>query len=73
MEQCTSTTKFRVQHFINMHAGVGTHIDAPAHCILNGPTVTDIAWEQLISPCVIHLSSKASSNYKISDGDILSF
>jgi kynurenine formamidase len=72
-EQCTSSTKFRVQHF-NMPAGIGTHMDAPAHCIPNGPTITDIALEQLISPCVvINLSSKASSNYKIRVADILSF
>lgn len=72
-EQCTSNTKFRVQHF-NMPAGIGTHIDAPAHCIPNGSTITDIALEQLISPCiVINVSTKADPKYKISCADILSF
>ena len=71
--QCTSSTKFRVQHF-NMPAGIGTHMDAPAHCIPNGLTITDITLEQLISPCiVINVASKADSNYQVSGTDILSF
>ena len=32
---CTTPVKFRVQT-INMVAGLGTHIDAPAHCIPGG-------------------------------------
>lgn len=35
---CTTNPQFRVQS-IKMHAGIGTHIDAPAHYVQNGQTV----------------------------------
>lgn len=61
---------FRVQH-IKMHAGIGTHIDAPSHRIQGGLSVADISVEQLVVPiCMIDVSGKAGANYEISVQDI---
>lgn len=61
---------FRVQQ-IDMHAGVGTHMDAPSHRILGGSSIADIPVEQLVVPvCVIDVSKKTDPNYKISFQDI---
>ncbi|WP_410054752.1 cyclase family protein [Legionella genomosp. 1] len=38
---CNSDVKFRLERF-RMEAGVGTHMDAPAHCVLAGPSVEQI-------------------------------
>ena len=51
-ESCTTTTKFRVQKLC-LHAGVGTHIDAPAHCIPGGRTVEMLSLRELIAPCLV--------------------
>ncbi|NQY43560.1 MAG: cyclase family protein, partial [Legionellales bacterium] len=72
-EDCQTDVKFHVQH-INMQAGIGTHIDAPAHCINNGKTVENFSLDELISPCIcINVSSKAQSTFKVSIKDILEF
>ncbi|MBX9922517.1 MAG: cyclase family protein [Rhabdochlamydiaceae bacterium] len=64
---------FRVQQ-IKMHAGVGTHMDAPSHCIPEGACIADIPVHQLIAPaCVINVSHKASKDYAISVEDILCY
>lgn len=47
----TAEVKFRVQN-IEMCAGVGTHMDAPAHCIAGGTDIAGITLQQLIVPCV---------------------
>lgn len=60
---CTSTTKFRVQE-ISFAAGTGTHIDAPAHCILGGRTVDQLTQQELITSCVV---IDASTYCKIED------
>jgi kynurenine formamidase len=61
---------FRVQK-VNMHAGVGTHMDAPSHRIEGGISISDIPLENLISPaCVIDVSKKADADYEISGADI---
>lgn len=53
---------FRVQQ-IKMHAGIGTHIDAPAHCTPGGLCIDALPLEQLIAPCVcIDVSKKALAN-----------
>lgn len=70
---CSSHTKFRVQR-INMHAGIGTHIDAPAHCISGGITIENISLRELIIPgVVINIANKAHENYQISLQDIQEF
>ena len=61
---------FRV-HQIKMHAGIGTHMDAPSHRIQEGLSIADIPVEQLVAPiCVIDVSRKAGANYEISVQDI---
>lgn len=61
---------FRVQQ-LKMHAGVGTHMDAPSHRIEGGGSIAEIPLEQLIVPaCVIDVSKKADADYEISVEDI---
>ena len=70
---CSSETKFRVQQ-INIHAGIGTHMDAPAHCILDGLAIDQIPLSQLIAPCVvIDISEKSDAQYSLSIEDIEAF
>src|SRR5438552_336609 len=72
-KDATTEYKFRVQQ-LKMHAGVGTHIDAPSHCIPNGKNVEALALEHLIAPCfVIDVSAKTDKNYSVSIQDILEF
>ncbi len=71
-EQCTTNTKFRVQQ-LKMHAGVGTHMDAPAHCIVGGKSIDELDINNFIAPCiVIDVSDKAHENYIIGMNDIKS-
>lgn len=64
-EDCSTDCKFLVQR-IETLAGIGTHIDAPAHCFPGGKTVNDLPVEMLISPCiVIDVSNEAHANYSI--------
>ena len=70
---CQTNTKFRVQH-IKMHAGIGTHIDAPAHCTPGSTTVDQLALEDLIVPCIcIDVSARMSEEYRLSTEDVLKF
>ena len=70
---CTTPVKFRVQN-ITMHAGVGTHIDAPAHCISGAKTVDELRLDDLIAPCVvIDISKQAHAKYQCLSSDIHSF
>ena len=70
---CQTEVKFHVQH-ISMQAGIGTHIDAPAHCISNGKTIEKFSLDELISPCIcINISNKIKPTYKLSVEDILEF
>lgn len=70
---CSAAVKFRVQQ-IKMHAGIGTHIDAPAHCIPNAMTVEQIPLTDLIAPCVmIDVSHRADENYQVSVQDVKQF
>lgn len=49
---CTTQTKFRVQELI-LHAGTGTHVDAPGHCIPGGRTVEQLWLDELVAPCIV--------------------
>lgn len=72
-DTCTTPVKFKVQQ-IKMHAGVGTHIDAPAHCCPDGKTVEKINLDDLICECiVINVSHKANEDYSVSLKDIKDF
>ncbi len=56
------------------HAGVGTHMDAPAHFIRNGATVSDIPLDQLIVPaCVLDLSDKMDPDLFVMPEDIFAY
>lgn len=72
---CSSVKKdydqiFRVQK-LTMHAGIGTHMDAPSHRFKNGASIANIPIEQLIAPlCIIDVRSKAHQDYMISVDDI---
>lgn len=65
--------QFRVQQ-VKMHAGIGTHLDAPSHRFHEGGGVDSIPLTSLIVPaCVIDVSRKAYADYEISVEDILAF
>lgn len=66
-------TKFRVQK-ITMHAGAGTHMDAPAHCISGGKCVSDIPLRDLLKPCVvIDVSERTNAGFQMTKEDVLMF
>lgn len=72
-DKCTTDVKFRVQQ-VSMAAGIGTHMDAPAHCISGAKTIDKIPLEQLIAPCVvINVSDKTHEKYSVSVNDIKDF
>ncbi|MFK8039735.1 MAG: cyclase family protein [Rickettsiaceae bacterium] len=72
-DDCTTDVKFRIQE-INMHAGVGTHIDAPGHIIRGGAMVGDFELESLVRPCIrIDASNGVNANSQLSADDILVF
>lgn len=60
---------FRV-HKIKMHAGVGTHMDAPAHRFKDKRSIAEIPLEKLfVSMCVIDVREKADADYEVSVED----
>lgn len=68
-----SQTSFKVQS-VTMNCGIGTHIDAPAHCFKNFPTVDQIPLEQLINPGIlIDISSRQNPHNNLSINDIYEF
>ncbi|MFT5319064.1 MAG: kynurenine formamidase [Chlamydiales bacterium] len=70
---CDTDVQFRVQE-LKMVAGIGTHIDAPAHCIPGALTVDALKVDDLVAPCVcIDVSDKVSSTFSVSTNDILAF
>jgi kynurenine formamidase len=70
---CTTKTKFRVQK-ICMVAGIGTHMDAPAHCIPGAQTIDKLALSALCVPCVvIDVRAQANDQYAINLHDIEQF
>lgn len=70
---CQGEVKFRVGQLM-MNAGIGTHLDAPAHCIPGGLTIEQIPLSQLLAPCiVIDVSEHCDERYQISIKDIKNF
>ncbi|KTC84049.1 cyclase family protein [Legionella brunensis] len=68
-----AAVSFRVQR-LTMDAGIGTHLDAPAHCIKGGKTIAELHLNELIAPCVVIDVSKAiTTDYKVDTKDILDF
>lgn len=69
-QDAKSQTKFRVQT-LNMQAGIGTHIDAPLHCIPKGQSTAEIPLTKLIVPCfILPVHKLAKEDYMISTGEI---
>jgi len=69
-DDCTTDVKFRVQK-LAMHAGIGTHMDAPAHCIKDGATIDKLSIQDFLSPLVvIDVSAKMHERYSVSIEDI---
>ena len=65
--------QFRV-HKIAMNEGIGTHMDAPAHCCAGGKTIDELRLEQLIVPCVvIDVSALSHEGYSLGVEDVLQF
>ena len=50
-KDCTPPNLFRSQH-IQTRAGMGTHMDAPAHCIPGGKTIDTLELTDLVTHCV---------------------
>lgn len=65
--------KFRVQK-IEMHAGIGTHIDAPSHCFVDGENVDELSLVKLVNECfVIDIAEKSHPEYSLTSEDVLNF
>lgn len=63
-KDCKEPDLFRV-HKINMRAGMGTHIDSPAHCIPDAKTIDKLELENLITDCVVIKAESEDENYII--------
>jgi kynurenine formamidase len=70
---CADAVKFKVQK-LDMFSGIGTHMDAPVHCIIGGKSIADIPLEDLIAPCiVIDVSTRSHEKYSVTPDDIEAF
>ena len=70
---CQGEDKFCVMK-IRMHAGVGTHMDAPSHCHPQDKNVDDFDMNDLIMPSVvIDVSDNIHEYYRVTVDDILDF
>lgn len=70
---CQGADKFRVMK-VKMHAGIGTHMDAPSHCIPGGRFIHDFEVNNLIMSCVvIDVSDQCHERYSLSAQDIADF
>jgi kynurenine formamidase len=62
---CTLPDLFRAQK-IHCGAGIGTHMDAPAHVVPGGRTIDILTLDELVTDCiVIDVSAVADENYVI--------
>lgn len=66
-------TAFRTQ-YMNTPLGIGTHIDAPAHCFPQGKTIDELELKDLFTDCcVIDLTHQADENFKVSSLHVKNF
>jgi kynurenine formamidase len=61
---CSAPNLFRVQK-MECKAGVGTHIDAPAHCIPGGKTIHEITLQELVLPCAVIKIADADEHFTL--------
>ncbi|MFJ1267933.1 cyclase family protein [Legionella lytica] len=70
---CQGEDKFRVMK-LSMDAGIGTHMDAPSHCVPGAKGIHEFDVNDLCMSCVvIDVSSKAHEHYRVSAEDINDF
>ena len=71
--QCDGAAKFRVQQ-LSCPAGIGTHMDAPAHCIPGAKTIDAYSVEECKKACVvIDVSNYLNKDYQLSAQEIKLF
>ena len=63
-KDCAPPNLFRVQK-LEMKAGAGTHIDAPAHCFPDGKTIDNLVLENLLTDCVVIHTDTITEDYVI--------
>ncbi|MBP9839221.1 MAG: cyclase family protein, partial [Proteobacteria bacterium] len=72
-KDCSGPDLFRIQK-ITSRAGMGTHIDAPAHCFPGSKTIDTLELKNLITDCVvIKVHDVADENYLLMPETILKF
>jgi kynurenine formamidase len=69
---CEAEVKFRVQQ-VKMHAGIGTHIDSPAHAISGAATVDELELKNLVCPCICIKVPGVKEDFLLSVEDVLAF
>ena len=70
--ECTEPNLFRVQK-LQLNAGIGTHIDSPAHCIPGSATIDNLKLENLVTDCVVIQIKTNDENYVIMPETIEAF
>ncbi|MCF6807841.1 cyclase family protein [Thiotrichales bacterium 19S9-12] len=69
----TKEERFRIQN-LSVQAGIGTHIDAPSHCVAGARSVAELSLDQLIVPCIkIDVSKRITRNYQVTVADLISY
>lgn len=69
----TAYYKFKT-HKIRMNEGIGTHMDAPAHCDPKGMVIDELPLSHLIAPCIrIDVSASADERSYVTVQDIENF
>jgi kynurenine formamidase len=64
-KDCSGPDHFRKQKIVS-RAGIGTHMDAPAHCFAGAKTIDTLALADLVTDCtVIKVNDVADENYVI--------
>src|SRR3990167_521585 len=69
----TAEYHFR-SHKVFMDEGIGTHLDAPAHCDPQGKCISEMPLQDFLAPCVVlDISAKAHEKYSLLPEDIEDF
>lgn len=72
-QDCSDEVKFRVQE-MNLRAGTGTHLDAPAHIESGKWFIDEIPLQHFYAPLIkIDVTAKAHESYILSEQDVLEF
>jgi len=71
--QGTGITKFKVENF-RLRAGIGTHMDAPCHCMPKGLSIDQLPLKNFFAKLnVIDISNRATPDYTLSIDDVKEF